>query len=169
MNEERVVALDPTSHGFGFVVLEGPTRLIDWGHAHARPCSAEKCLERVAELLSWYSPHVVITENCKTKGARRSPRVKKLLFHIRRFSEISGARVEEVSKARVQKVFSSGKPLKKHEIAQLIAAAFPELSLRLPPPRKIWMSEDERTSIFDAAALALTYFSLPEELETVEF
>ena len=35
---------------------------------------------------------------------------------------------------------------------------FPELAPRLPRSRKPWMSEDYRMSIFDAVALALTFF-----------
>ncbi len=29
--DERVLAIDPNSRGFGFAVLEGGARLIDWG------------------------------------------------------------------------------------------------------------------------------------------
>ena len=46
----------------------------------------------------------------------------------------------------------------KHERAKLIAEQFPEFEPQLPAPRKIWMSEDPRMSIFEAAALALVYW-----------
>jgi hypothetical protein len=46
----------------------------------------------------------------------------------------------------------------KREIAEAIVREFPELEPRLPPVRKIWMSEDRRMNIFDAAALAMTFF-----------
>ncbi|MBA3568417.1 MAG: hypothetical protein H0W28_03590 [Pyrinomonadaceae bacterium] len=42
----------------------------------------------------------------------------------------------------------------KYARAQLIAGQVSELSPLLPPPRKIWMSEDARMSLFEAAALA---------------
>jgi|SRR5690348_15036174 hypothetical protein len=42
--------------------------------------------------------------------------------------------------------------------AQFIASHIPVFQPLLPPPRKIWNSEDARMSIFDAAALALTFF-----------
>jgi hypothetical protein len=42
--------------------------------------------------------------------------------------------------------------------AQGRSELLPELTARLPRVRKPWMSEDERMSIFDAAAMALTYF-----------
>ena len=39
-----------------------------------------------------------------------------------------------------------------------IARDFPELEPRLPPVRKIWISEDARMNIFDAVALGMTFF-----------
>src|SRR5947207_3331343 len=30
-NPKRVLSIDPTSRGFGFVVFESPTTLVDWG------------------------------------------------------------------------------------------------------------------------------------------
>jgi len=32
----RVLAIDPSTRGFGFAVLEGPSRLIDWGVKETR-------------------------------------------------------------------------------------------------------------------------------------
>jgi len=46
----------------------------------------------------------------------------------------------------------------KQLIAVAIGRRFPELAPHVPPYRKCWMSEDYRMSIFDAVALALTYF-----------
>ncbi len=59
-----------------------------------------------------------------------------------------------VSRPQVEEAF--GDPANKHEIARAVAELFPELSHRLPPRRKAWMSEDERMGIFDAASFALT-------------
>jgi len=49
----------------------------------------------------------------------------------------------------------------KHGRARLVADRFPELEPFLPPVRKIWMHEDDRMSIFDAASFALA--CLPAE------
>lgn len=46
----------------------------------------------------------------------------------------------------------------KHQIATAVVQKFPELAPRLPPDRKPWMSEDPRMAMFNAVALALTYF-----------
>ena len=43
----------------------------------------------------------------------------------------------------------------KETIAAKVAERFPELRPYLPPPRKPWMSEDERMNVFDAVGLGL--------------
>jgi hypothetical protein len=45
----------------------------------------------------------------------------------------------------------------KAQMAQIVAAQFPELRSRLPPERKPWMTEDTRMATFDAAAFGLTF------------
>jgi len=49
----------------------------------------------------------------------------------------------------------------KRQLAEAIAARIPAFERYLPPPRKPWMSEDSRMNLFDAAALALTFFQSP--------
>ncbi|UQR61346.1 hypothetical protein LRP30_31000 [Bradyrhizobium sp. C-145] len=46
----------------------------------------------------------------------------------------------------------------KQSLAKLIANQIPAFEQYAPPPRKPWMSEDCRAGLFDAAALALTFF-----------
>jgi hypothetical protein len=47
----------------------------------------------------------------------------------------------------------------KHQIAQLIADLFEELSWRVQPQRKAWHSESYHAVIFDAAATGLAAFA----------
>jgi len=46
----------------------------------------------------------------------------------------------------------------RRSLALVIAQHIPAFERYLPPPRKPWMSEDARMGLFDAAALALTFF-----------
>ncbi|WP_156527887.1 hypothetical protein [Bradyrhizobium stylosanthis] len=46
--------------------------------------------------------------------------------------------------------------------AERIAKHIPAFEQYVPPPRKPWMSEDRRMGLFDAAALALTFFQTVE-------
>jgi Holliday junction resolvasome RuvABC endonuclease subunit len=157
-HDTRIVSIDPTSHGFGFVVLEGATRLVDWGHASVRPCNNSRCLERIAELISWYHPDIVVIEDVRAPQSRRRTRVSQLLTSVSEYVTASKARIIHVSTHSMRRLFAEEGLFTKDEIAHAVAHEFPELSNRIPPRRRIWMSEDERSSIFDALALALTFF-----------
>jgi hypothetical protein len=64
------------------------------------------------------------------------------------------------SQSQVRRAFLGDAVGTKHALANIIAERFPEeLGFLLPPKRRDWMSEDYRMPIFDAAALALAYFS----------
>lgn len=153
--EPRVLAIDPTGRGFGFAVLEGTERLIDWGvkgrNGHA--------LELARALIERYEPDVLVFEDLKAAKPRRSARARRLLKSV---SVLAGCRkipVRRFSRLRVRATFLQVNASTKHQIATVIADHLPILSLQLPPVRKAWMAEDYRMSIFDAVALALTFFA----------
>jgi len=156
---KRVLAVDPAVRGLGFVVLEGRTKLVDWGVKEARSGDKNaRCLRRVEELIAIYWPQAIVVEGYAGPGSRRCRRVERLIDAIERLSAREKLPVRRFSRAAVRKAFAPLGAATKHEIAQALAARFPELAPRLPPFRKPWMSEDYRMSIFDAAALGWTYF-----------
>ena len=161
-NERCVMAIDPTSRGFGFVVFEGTEgldmKLIDWGVPHVRSNKRRACLRRIEELLDTYEPTFLILEHSAAAGSRRCARVKRLLVAIRALAARRNVKTRSVSRGAIHAAFSKGNARTKEEIAASIAARYPELAPRRPPPRKCWMPEDDRMSMFDAAALAHTFF-----------
>jgi hypothetical protein len=161
-DDHRVVAIDPTSRGFGFVVLEGPGFLVDWGTRDLARADSERALSHVAALVHHYRPDAVVLEDVVAAGARRRHRVQALINAIGTLAASGGVAVEKVSRLQVHRVFARAEATTKHRIAGVIADHFPELAPRLPPPRRAWMSEDARMSIFDAAALALTHYFLSD-------
>ena len=156
-NLKRVLAIDPTSKGFGFVVLESPTTLVDSGGRAAGPKEKAKALAKILKLIRHYRPELIVLEN--PRGSRRCPRVQSLLDAIRRLATKEGLKSRWFPVSRVKKVFRTFRAKTKHEIAHAVAQQIPELAPLLPPYRKAWMSEDYQMSVFDAAALALTYFN----------
>jgi Holliday junction resolvasome RuvABC endonuclease subunit len=148
----RVLAIDPTSRGFGFAVLEGPAALIDWGVKHASGDRNARCLEQAAELIGRYQPEVLVVERTGVKDCRRCPRVRQLIENLLALASDRRLRARRVSRRRVQRCFSPRGSVTKRQIAVALAERFPELEPHLPPVRKPWMSEDERMSIFDAVA-----------------
>jgi Holliday junction resolvasome RuvABC endonuclease subunit len=155
-NPKRVLAIDPTSRGFGFVVLESPTMPVDWGVKAIRSHKEEKILGKVTELIHHYQPEIVVFED--HKGSRHGARIQCLISAICRLAMAAGLKSRRIPPSRVKMVFSTFRASTKHEIAHAVAQQLPELAPRLPPYRKPWMSEDYRMAIFDAAALALTYY-----------
>jgi hypothetical protein len=74
-----------------------------------------------------------------------------------------------ISRNEVDRHFAYLGRVTKDTIAAAVAKHIPAFERFLPPPRKPWKSEDARMGIFDAAALALTFFQdahAPNQLPT---
>jgi hypothetical protein len=153
-----VMSIDPTSRGFGFVVFEGPDRLIDWAVVEIRINKEERYLRRMIDLIARYQPDVLALEDPTGRGSRRCSRVQKLLGRVERIADEGAILTRRFSRSQVRRAFSDSGAKTKYEIAVVITNRFPELAARLPRFRKPWMSEDDRMSIFDAASFGLTFF-----------
>ena len=153
-----MMAVDPTSRGFGFAVFEGPNRLVDWSAVEIRKNKEDKYLQRIVDLIAQYRPDVLVLEDTRGGGSRRCARVQKLLGRVERLADEGAILTRRFSRSKVKRAFSDSGAKTKYEIAEAIAQRFPELAPRLPRFRKPWMSEDDRMSLFDAASLAIAFF-----------
>lgn len=153
----RVLAVDPVSRGFGYAILEGPRQLVDWGVRDARTTKNTGCVKRVEELIEWYEPDVLVLEDSADTRCRRRGRVRDLIERVRKLALRKHLRCRSLPWCTVRKALGNASTTKQ-EIATILANRFPELALRLPPPRKSWMSEDARLGIFDALALGVVFF-----------
>lgn len=158
-----VLAVHPTSRGFGWVLFEGPDRPALWGIASARPGRSGKLLRRFERLLKRYEPAVFVLEEFETGSALRSERVQSLCREMLHLASAHGAFTPIYHRDVVRSCFASSGASTRYEIAQAIAKRIPDFDHRLPRYRKAWLSEDPRQSLFDAAALALTYFAVMGE------
>jgi Holliday junction resolvasome RuvABC endonuclease subunit len=152
----RILAIAPSTRGFGFAVLEGEVSLVDWGVKTVKGDKNVQSLAKVKELIAHYQPGVLVLEDASAKGSRRSPRIRKLSRQIIKMAVTRKVSVKLFSRDQVMKTFITDGQGTKHALAEIIAKRFPEeLGSRLPPKRKPWMSEDSRMNIFDAVALVL--------------
>jgi hypothetical protein len=153
----RIFAVDPTTKGFGYAVLETPLRLVDWSLAHVSGEKESGALARFETLLDQFRPDVVVLEDSAAPGSRRRPRVQKLLGKLQETARERGIAVHAIPRLAVIECFSSpDKRATKYSITEHLAETFPELAAKAPRRRKVWQSEDERMSVFDALALAVT-------------
>lgn len=159
--EQRVVAFDIHPQRFGFVVLEGPLGLLDWGARSFRGGVNGvhvPMVPKIARILDHYMPEVVLFR------ASQVERIAAAFREVTIEARQRGIEVHLVSSSSVAHTFA-GRNANKHEIALAVTEQFPELGSLLPTKRKPWQSEHYRTTIFDALALSLAYFNRQTEAD----
>lgn len=148
----RVLSIDPCGGGFGFAVLEGEGRLLDWGIARLSSKKEAEFLVRLDRFVEKYRPFLLVCEELpksrrKTLSARR---LKALVAYADEFA----IPVEMVGRRDVREAFlETGKT--KDEIARRVAEEYPELVAHVPAPRKFWKPEALSMNIFDALSFIL--------------
>lgn len=153
----RVLAVSPISRGFGYVVMESAERLVDWGVKESKESTLAHSLRQIKTLVVRYQPTAILVEDFEAGGSRRRGRGRKLVERLLQFP-FARIYVRKVSRHLVRLAFAGTGAVTRHDIAQALARTLPELSWRLPPPRRTGMNQDARLSLFDAAALARTYY-----------
>ncbi|MBI5450142.1 MAG: hypothetical protein HY940_02180 [Gammaproteobacteria bacterium] len=162
-NQHLVLSIYPTSRGYAFVLFEGPQSPYDWGVKEIRKKNKnERTLESVQLLIERYRPDVLVIEDHTEKGSRRSSRIRRLYRMLIHLAKTEHIEVMRYSQNTVRTCFEPLGVRTKYEIAQAIARQIPAFAHRLPKLRKIWMSEDPRQSLFDAAALGLVFYAYPK-------
>lgn len=154
-----VLAVHPTSRGFGWVLFESPLSAVDWGIASAKQGRNARLLARFSRLLDRYEPAVVVLEEFESPSAR-AERIRMLCRSMVHLASCKGADTPVYRRNVVRTVFASVGAVSRYDIAQIIAQHIDAFSHRMPKKRKPWDSEDPRQSLFDAAALAITYFTV---------
>jgi Holliday junction resolvasome RuvABC endonuclease subunit len=163
MRNVRVIAIDPGGAKFGFAVFEGEERLIDWGLRRLPQGRRADRTRRLIELLDYYRPDALVVEDVSSKHAGRSPRIRRLVKSVFRLGVKRKIPTYSFPRAGIRAAFLQVGAFTKEEIAAAIADRFPVLALQLPPKRRPWQSEDNRINLFEAAALALTFFDFEEK------
>jgi len=159
-----VLAIYPTTRGFGFALFEESLSPVDWGVKEVRQSNKNaRCLEKIALLMDLHQPDIVVLEDTTVKGSRRSARIRRLTRAIEHLALSRSIETHRYSRRAIRMCFAQAGAATKYEVAQVIARQIAAYEPLLPPPRKIWMSEDPRMALFDAAALALTFYCHAKE------
>jgi len=163
----HVLAVYLSTRGFGFVLFEGPLSPVDWGVKDVRRSGKnDACLLAIAKMLERYRPGILVLQDTSERGTPRARRIRHLNVAIAELAESVGIERIAFSRSEVMRAFANVGALNKRQVAETIARKIPAFERYLPPVRKPWMSEDSRMSLFDAAALALTFFQSPCDEQT---
>jgi Holliday junction resolvasome RuvABC endonuclease subunit len=155
-----VLAVYLNTRGSAFVLFEGPLAPVDWSVREIRGSRKHaRCLARIVTILDQYLPDVLVLQDTSAQGTRRAGRIVKLNEAVAALAKVRGLPVYAYSRDEVWEAFASFGVANKQALAEIIAKHIPAFERYVPPPRKPWKSEDARMGIFDAAALALTFFN----------
>ena len=171
MNQEEspgplVLGIYPSTRGFGFVLLQGPLRPVDWGLRTAQRHKNEVCLKKVAALIDLYHPKLLVIDDYTGEGSKRCYRIQRLIDRICELSAQNNVPVLGYSKGQVQTYFAHYHAKTRHEIAITIATWMPGFLSRLPAKRKPWMSEPSGMAMFNAIAIVLTHYYFQRHIRT---
>ncbi len=161
IHDPRILAIDLRPQQFGYAVFEGPKQLLDWGVAYYRPggeAGAAVAARRVAELVRVFLPSAIVVKKDRREVTRNSFGVRPILKAIRRKASARGIPVCFIARKEVREAFRVFRAKTKYEIACRLAVTYPELLWKLPPQRKFYESEHPCMTIFDAAAMGVTYW-----------
>lgn len=154
--------MDLRLRSYGYVVFEGPDRLLDWGVRSFRSgvnAVQVPMRKKFAKLLDEFSPSDVVAKDLSERQGITGRKLRKITEVVRREATKRAIPLRFLKPGALEAAFGGEDRLTKYAVASALAQRFPELSWRLPPKRKPWQSEDYRTSIFDAAALGAAYFA----------
>jgi hypothetical protein len=160
-----VLAAYPTARGFAWVLFESPQQPVAWSLVHARAGRGDHLVRRFSRILDRYAPGTVVLEDYEDKNSRRSPRIRKLCEEMAHQAMIRDMETPVFDQEAVQMVFAKHGALTRASIAKVIADQIGDFRHRMPRPHQTGNSEDVRQSLFDAAALALTYFAYRGDIE----
>jgi len=151
-----ILSVYANARGFGFALFEGHLAPIDWGIVEVRGENRNReCVSRVSALFGRYAPAALVIRDVSGRVPRR---IRNLNEAIITLAETQGISICAYSRAQVRHCFEHlGAPTKQY-IAEVIAKHIPAFERYVPPVRKLWDSEHPRMGLFDAAALALTFF-----------
>jgi Holliday junction resolvasome RuvABC endonuclease subunit len=155
-----VLAIHPTSRGFGWALFEGPLVPVDWGIASAKVNRSAQCMTRFKQLLDQYQPSALILEKFEESDSRRSERIRLLAQTMRGFANNRDMDTLVYSREEVSAAVAGSTKASRHTVALAVAEQLPILEHRLPNARKLWQSEDNRQCLFDAVAIGVTHYRL---------
>lgn len=155
----RTMGIHPTANGFGWVICEGPFKLVEHGRYTAirknRRAAAMREFER---LLARFRPAELVLEAFESDRRGRAKQARLLGLDMISVAVERGLTVEPYSREAIRAVFAPTGVKLRDEIAEAVARNFPGLAHRLPKKRQAWEAEDKRLAIFNAAAAVLTHF-----------
>lgn len=158
----RLLAIHPSTRGFGWALFEGPLAIVDWGLAKATGDKNADSLQKIEALIAQYHPDAIVLEEFEHLLSRRQVRIKSLYRSIVALGYVRGVSVRVIPRTDIRRCFITTHATTRYQVAKAVATHLSALRPRLPPPRKPWLSEDPRMALFAAAALGIAHYAIAD-------
>lgn len=145
---ERILGVSPYSRGFGFILLEGGERLVDFGVVTVRPWNLTTVRRRITMIAARQQPTLIVT----AKSSREGRRAKGVRFAVDSASKRVGAKMTTTDARDLALALDYRN---QRELCAQLALRFGQLAPLVPPARRPWEAHDARIRIFVALAAAL--------------
>jgi len=155
---EIVLAIYPSSRGFGWIALEGPFAVVESGLHQATKDKNAGCVRALDRLIRRIKPSALVLEAFDKRSSVRSGRIRRLCLSFVTLAADRGLELAVYTRDEVRAAFASVEAYTRDETAEAVAKALPAIAHRLPKKRGAGDSEDKRLSVFNAAAVALTHY-----------
>lgn len=150
----RILAISLSTYGFGYAVMENGCRLVNYGKKVIPKDKNTKSLAGIEKMMVRSKPEFLVLQDVDAEGTHRAPRIKELHKKVLTLAKKHKLKSVKISQKQLRLTLLGREDGTKQEMAELMASRFSdELSSRLPPKRKPWLSEDSRMDIFDAVGL----------------
>ena len=151
---KRILALEIRRHRYGFAVLEGRKKLLEYGAGSYT--SRSSIVPSINRIIATHKPEMIVVRRLRQSYASDRRATVETVKQIRAVAEERAIPIEFISSEEVRLAFQQDAPRNKDGIAGALAKMFPELRWKLPKVRKLWMSESYNMIMFDAVASAIT-------------
>jgi hypothetical protein len=155
--DERILAIDVRPHWFGFAVFNNLGQLVDFGLLKVASVRGERI--RLIRLIRAFWPRLIVVRRTPPPARQPRPTIRAFRRLLLRLSDRFAIKIVRVSDGQMLRYFKLQGVNNKYEAASLLARQSPELSWRLPPPRKRWQHEHKNMPIFDAVAVGRAHFT----------
>jgi len=160
--KNRLLALEVRPQKFGFVVFEGPTRLLDWGVCGCGGSGRDlgrTAGNKIGSLLDLYMPAAVVMRRRRVLTSKAERKLEIVVGTIRAEAKRRSVNVQFLNTQAVRRFFAPYGSTTKHAIASVLAEWFEDLRWKLPRERNPWESEARTMAIFDAVATGMALFA----------
>ena len=151
------MAIFLNARGFAYAAFQGHLAPVDWGMSDVRGKGKNaRCLELVERTVRRVAPDLLILRSPGDKACFR--RLRRLTLEVEELANRLSIPVEKISRVQIDEAFSFLMPLSRYMIVEAIARNIPAFEQYVALRRKLRQSEDHRMGLFDAAAMAATFY-----------